>query len=125
MARILVIEDEAPIRANLLRFLGLEGHEMFEAENGQVGLDLARSLQPDLILCDMMMPVLDGVGVLDSLRADPTISKTPFIFLTAGASRDQVESGLRHGASAYVTKPFSLSDVRALVARHLSVKSSS
>lgn len=77
MARILVIEDEAPIRANLLRFLGLEGHELFEAENGQVGLDMARKLRPDLILCDMMMPVLDGVEVLDGLRADPSIARTP------------------------------------------------
>lgn len=122
MARILVIEDEAPIRANLLRFLGLEGHELFEAENGQVGLEMARKLRPDLILCDMMMPVLDGVEVLDGLRADPSIARTPFIFLTAGASREQVERGLQHGASAYVTKPFIMGDVRGLIARHLAAK---
>jgi CheY-like chemotaxis protein len=124
MARILVIEDEAPIRANLLRFLTLEGHQLFEAENGQLGLELARKLRPDLILCDMMMPVLDGVGVLDGLRADPAIAKTPFIFLTAAASREQVERGLKHGASAYVTKPFILGDVRGLIARHLATKGS-
>jgi CheY-like chemotaxis protein len=124
MARILVIEDEAPIRANLSRFLKLEGHEVFEAENGQTGLEMSRQLQPDIILCDMMMPVLDGVGVLDGLRSDPAIAKTPFIFLTAGASREQVERGLRHGASAYVTKPFVLDDVRGLIARHLAAKTS-
>jgi CheY-like chemotaxis protein len=124
MARILVIEDEAPIRANLLRFLMLEGHELFEAENGQVGLELARKLRPDLILCDMMMPVLDGLGVLEGLRADPAIAQTPFILLTAAASREQIEQGLTHGASAYVTKPFILGDVRSLIARHLAAKGS-
>lgn len=121
MARILIIEDEAPIRANLRRFLCLEGHEVFEAENGQLGLDSARQLAPDLVFCDMMMPVLDGLAVLDGLRSDPLIAKTPFIFLSASAAGEQVAQGVAHGADEYITKPFNLGELRVLIARYLNV----
>lgn len=119
MARILIIEDEAPIRVNLLRFLRLEGHEVFEAENGSVGLALLLQIRPDLVFCDLMMPVMDGMGVLDGLRSEPSLRHTPFIFLTASAASEQVQLGVAHGANAYVTKPFNLGDLRGLIAQHL------
>ncbi len=122
MARILLIEDEAPIRANLRRFLQIEGYEVFEAENGVIGLARTRELVPDLIICDVMMPEMDGLGVLAALRADPAIAGIPFVFLTASASSEEVQRGFELGASDYVTKPFNFSDLRAIVAGHLDRK---
>lgn len=119
MARILVVEDEAPIRVNLLRFLRFEGHEVFEAEDGSAGLAMLRQIKPDLVFCDLMMPVMDGMGVLDGLRADPALCHTPFVFLTACAASEQVQIGVEHGANACVTKPFNLGDLRGLIAQHL------
>jgi len=119
MAKILVIEDEAPIRDNLLRFLRLEGHEVLAAENGRVGLEMARTHQPQMILCDVMMPEMNGVEVLDAVRADAALSGLCFIFLTASADAEDVQRGLNRGADEYVTKPFNLKDLRAVIARHL------
>ncbi|MCL4798391.1 MAG: response regulator [Burkholderiales bacterium] len=119
MARILIIEDEAEIRANLRRFLRLEGHEAIEAADGRQGLAAARAERPDLILCDVRMPELDGFEVLAALRADPATAAIPFVFLTASAERDHRKLGLDLGAHDYVTKPFDLDALRALVARRL------
>jgi CheY-like chemotaxis protein len=83
MKRILVIEDQPQMRRNLLTILEMEGYETAAAENGRVGLQLARSEKPDLILCDVMMPEMDGYAVLQTLHADPAFVTTPFIFLTA------------------------------------------
>ena len=111
MAKILIIEDEAPIRDNLVRFLRLEGYTALTAENGRLGLEIARLELPDLILCDVMMPEMNGIAVLDALRHDPAIEHTPFIFLTAGAEREDMQAGLTHGADNYVTKPFNLREL--------------
>ena len=116
---VLVIEDEAPIRANLLRFLVLEGYRVLEAENGRVGLEMARTGMPDLILCDVMMPEMDGFAVLDAIMADPNIRHIPFIFLTASAEKEALVAGLELGARDYVTKPFQISELAALLRRHL------
>jgi len=119
MARILVIEDEAPIRENLLRFLRLEGHDVVAAENGRIGLEMAAAHSPELIFCDVMMPEMNGVAVLDAIRNDAVLAETCFIFLTASADAEDVQRGLNRGANEYVTKPFNLKDLRAVIARHL------
>jgi len=115
MPRILVIEDEAPIRANVRRFLGLLGHEVEDAADGRAGLEAARARPPDLVLCDILMPELDGFGVLAALRADPATAGIPFVFLTASADKREHADGLAKGADAYVTKPFHLKDLEAVI----------
>ena len=119
MATILIIEDEATIRSNLQRFLILLGHHAIEADNGLTGLELARQHRPDLILCDVMMPKLDGFGVVRALRDDPSVSATPFVFLTASVERDDQRFGIELGADDYVTKPFNLGELAQAIARRL------
>lgn len=119
MASILIIEDEAPIRDNLRRFLQLEGYKVFEAENGQRGLDQIRTALPDLIVCDVMMPELDGFSLLKILRADPRTAAVPFVLLTASAEKESLEHGRELGADEYVTKPFNLPQLAALIRRRL------
>ena len=104
---ILVVEDEASIRDNVVRILRLEGFEVLEAENGQIGLDLARAHRPDLVLSDVMMPVMDGHQLLEALRADPLTTALPFIFLSARTERTDRRKGMNLGADDYIGKPFS------------------
>jgi len=109
MARILVIEDEREIRANLRRYLVLQGHEVLEAENGQAGLAMASGA--DLVLCDVLMPGIDGFAVLERLRADPATAGLPFVFITASAEQEVRARAADSGADGYVIKPF---DLRAI-----------
>lgn len=121
MARLLIIEDEALVRDNLVRFLKLEGHTVVEAMHGEEGLALAS--QPghgfDMILCDVMMPRLDGFGVLAALQQGNLLGNIPFVFLSASAEPERLEEALKRGASAYVTKPFHLQQLRNLLTRFL------
>ena len=103
--KILIIEDQAPMRRNVALMLELEGYATSVAENGRVGIEVARKERPDLILCDVMMPELDGYAVVQSLREDPSFSNTPFIFLTAKSDRGDVRIGMNFGADDYLTKP--------------------
>jgi DNA-binding NarL/FixJ family response regulator len=105
MKRVLVIEDEPEMRRNLVTILRMEGYDPLAAEHGQAGLELAAAQPPDLILCDVMMPHLDGYGVLQQLRDDPKTALIPFIFLTAKGERDDLRSGMNLGADDYLTKP--------------------
>ncbi|MEG5015421.1 MULTISPECIES: response regulator [unclassified Microcoleus] len=105
MAKILVIEDEESIRENILELLEAENFEGMGAINGQVGIKLAIEQIPDLILCDMMMPEVDGHGVLKALRSEPLTATIPFIFLTAKADKVDVRTGMELGADDYITKP--------------------
>ncbi|MFB8798084.1 MAG: response regulator [Microcoleus sp.] len=105
MAKILVIEDEASIRENILELLEAENFEALGAANGKVGIKMAIEQIPDLILCDMMMPEIDGQGVLKALRAEPVTATIPFIFLTAKAEKTDIRLGMEQGADDYITKP--------------------
>ncbi len=105
MKKILVIEDEPEMRRNLVTILRLEKFEPVEAANGVAGIALAKSAKPDLILCDVMMPETDGLGVLRALRADATTAAIPFIFLTAKGGKADVRGGMNLGADDYLTKP--------------------
>jgi DNA-binding NarL/FixJ family response regulator len=116
---ILVIEDQAQMRRNLLTVLEMEGYRALSAANGREGLELARRERPDLIVCDVMMPELDGHGVLAALRADPAFRTTPFIFLTAKGEKIDVRTGMNLGADDYLTKPARREELLAAVSARL------
>ncbi|HAG81489.1 MAG TPA: GGDEF domain-containing response regulator, partial [Cyanobacteria bacterium UBA12227] len=111
MKTILVIEDEELVRENILEFLDAEGLEGIGAENGRIGINLAKAMMPDLILCDVMMPELDGYGVLMALRQDPSMAAIPFIFLTAKAAKADFRQGMELGADDYLSKPFTRAEL--------------
>ena len=106
MTKILVIEDEESVRENILDLLEAEDFEAIAAPNGKIGLSLALNESPDLILCDLMMPEIDGFGVLSQLREKFQTSAIPFIFLTARSAKVDFRQGMQLGADDYVTKPF-------------------
>ena len=115
MKKILVIEDEAEMRRNLLAILKLEEFHGIGAENGKAGVELARREKPDLILCDVMMPELDGHGVLRAMRNDAATAAIPFIFLTAKGEKRDVRDGMGLGADDYLTKPVVKADLLAAI----------
>ena len=104
--RILIIEDNNDIRESTAEILMLADYDVMEAKNGKIGIELATTHVPDLILCDIMMPELDGYGVLYLLNKNPQTSSIPFIFLTAKAERIDMRKGMEMGADDYLTKPF-------------------
>lgn len=117
--KILVIEDEADLRASIVRFLLAEGYEVFIAENGEQGMDVAMQEMPDLIVCDIAMPQMDGFGTLFSLRENVTTSHIPFIFLTASDRVYDRKFGFELGANDYITKPFSFDVLMAAIQKRL------
>lgn len=119
MNKILVIEDEPDMRRNLATILRLEQFHTLTAENGRVGVDLAKREKPDLILCDVMMPELDGYGVIASLRANAATAAIPFIFLTAKGEKPDVRIGMNLGADDYLTKPVAKNDLLAAIRSRL------
>ncbi|HVX48997.1 MAG TPA: response regulator [Chitinophagaceae bacterium] len=106
MRTILIIDDHNEIRENIAEILTLSGYETLTAENGKKGLELAMKQKPDLIICDIMMPELDGYGVLHMLRRNEETSLIPFIFLSAKAERSDMRKGMDMGADDYIMKPF-------------------
>ena len=106
MKKILIIEDNADIRENTGEILSLAGYEVITAENGRIGVDLATKQTPDLIVCDIMMPELDGYGVLHILSKKETTAGIPFIFVTAKTEKSDIRKGMELGADDYLTKPF-------------------
>jgi two-component system response regulator AtoC len=108
---VLVVEDDPVIRANVLELLIEEGFEVVAARDGADGVALAKARVPDLVVCDISLPKLDGYGVLQAIRADPAIASTPFIFLTAKAERSDMRVGMSLGADDYLTKPFTASEL--------------
>ena len=119
MKRILLIEDDAMVRGNLAFVLKREGYAVTEAGDGAAGLEAARRSPPDLILCDIAMPVRDGLSVLREMRADPDLASLPFIFITARSTLADLRAGMNLGADDYLPKPFSIEDLLAAVAARL------
>jgi DNA-binding NarL/FixJ family response regulator len=115
MKKILVIEDHLPMRENLVLMLEMEGFSVLSAEDGLSGIEMARGRGPDIILCDVMMPGLDGYGVLAALRADPAMAIIPFIFLTAKGEKLDQRAGMNMGADDYLVKPVAKEDVLAAI----------
>lgn len=120
MTKILVIEDVAHLRNDAVEMLRFEGFEVEGVENGRLGVDMAHQFLPDLIICDIMMPELDGYGVLRELRADTKTATIPFIFLTAKTEPADIRTGMVQGADDYLTKPYSFDELlQAIRARLL------
>ena len=104
--KILLIEDNPDVRENTMEILQFAGYEVAVGTNGKEGVQIAREIQPDLILCDIMMPEMDGYGVLHLLNKDPKTAGIPFIFLTAKADKSEIRKGMNLGADDYLTKPY-------------------
>ncbi|MBC7887190.1 MAG: response regulator [Ferruginibacter sp.] len=116
---ILVIEDNNDIRENTAEILELAGFRALTAKNGRKGVDAALKEKPDLIICDIMMPELDGYGVLHLIRKNPDTAAVPFIFLTAKSERSDFRKGMEMGADDYITKPFDDSELLSAVETRL------
>ena len=123
MKKILVIEDEQSVRENLVDLLDAEDFAVLGADNGNTGVELARIHQPDLVICDVMMPELDGFGVLTSLRKEPATATVPFIFLTARTDKTDLRQGMSLGADDYITKPFTREELLGAVSVRLQKQS--
>jgi DNA-binding response OmpR family regulator len=118
MKKILVIEDEPEMRRNITALLRYHNYEPVGAENGRQGIEVARRENPDLILCDVMMPELDGYAVIQALQNDQALARIPFIFLTAKGEKHDLRSGMELGADDYLTKPVANADlIRAIESR--------
>ncbi|MGB7543208.1 MAG: protein kinase [Burkholderiales bacterium] len=113
--KILVIEDEASIRNNIMLMLKVERYVAVGAENGRIGLELARRDPPSLILCDINMPEMDGFAVLEALRSEPSLADIPFVFLTALDDRGSMRRGMNLGADDYIPKPFTRDELMEAV----------
>jgi DNA-binding NarL/FixJ family response regulator len=107
------------MRKNLATILEMENFKVVVAENGQRGVELARSEKPDLVICDVMMPELDGYAVLQALRSDNQLATTPFVFLTAKGDKLELRKGMNLGADDYLTKPVQREDLLAAVQSRL------
>ncbi len=119
MKTILVIEDNYEIRENLREILELDGYKVSTAEDGKIGVSIAYEELPDLILCDIMMPNLDGYGVLHMLSRNPQTMQIPFIFLTAKTEKVDIRKGMSLGADDYIVKPFDELDLLTAVENRL------
>lgn len=121
MPKILLIEDEPLIRDSLEDVLNLEGYSLTTAQNGRAGMAVVEETLPDLIICDINMPEMDGYSVLESVRANPRTREVPFVFLTARSGRADQRQGMEMGADDFLTKPFTVDEllrtVRARLAR--------
>ncbi len=122
MKKILLIEDNQDVRENVAEILELANYKVITAVNGKIGVDLAKKECPDLIICDVMMPELDGFGVLHVLSKSTDTASIPFIFLTAKAEKNDMRKGMNLGADDYLTKPFD--DVELLDAVEIRLKKS-
>lgn len=116
MKKILLIEDDPLVRANILELLEAEEFHTLSAENGFIGALWAMEHIPDLIICDVLMPELNGYDVLRALRQDPMSATIPFIFLTANADKADIRRGMELGADDYITKPFTRVELLGAIA---------
>ncbi|RAJ87929.1 CRP-like cAMP-binding protein [Chitinophaga dinghuensis] len=119
MEKILLIEDNREILDNMTEILELANYQVLTASNGKEGVAMALEHKPDLIICDIMMPVLDGFGVLHLLHKNETLQRTPFIFITARTDRNEQRKGMEQGADDYITKPFEGTELLNAVASRL------
>lgn len=119
---ILVVEDSRDLLEDVIEMLELEGYDAYGAADGVEGVEAAKDLLPDLIVCDIMMPELDGYGVLTELRDDPKTAMIPFIFLTAKTEREDMRHGMTLGADDFLTKPFLVSELLDSIESRLRIR---
>jgi DNA-binding NarL/FixJ family response regulator len=122
MTKILLIEDEPSMRKGMATALEMEGFQVATAPDGRAGITAAQAQPPDLILCDVMMPEVDGYGVLEALRSDPEATGIPFIFLTAKGEKPDIRYGMNLGADDYLTKPCAVDDLLSAIRARLARK---
>ena len=120
MTKILLIEDSKPSRNVCGRSLRRRGYQILTASDGLEGIKLIQEEQPDLVICDVVMPQLDGYAVLTCLRQDPTTAVVPFIFWSGKSSREEIRYGMELGADDYLTKPCSMTEISRAIAARLS-----
>jgi CRP/FNR family transcriptional regulator, polysaccharide utilization system transcription regulator len=106
MKTILIIEDNQDVRENTAEILELANYRVLQADNGKTGVEIAQKMKPNLIICDIMMPVLDGYGVIHLLNKNAETASIPFVFLTAKSERVDFRKGMELGADDYISKPF-------------------
>ena len=111
MNTLLLVEDEPDLLASMATALELEGYRVLRAADGSAGLARARKHRPDLVVCDIQMPGMDGVQLLAAMRRDPQLGPTPFIFLTARGEREDLRRGMLSGADDYLIKPVPLTEL--------------
>lgn len=119
MTRILVIEDDVTLCGNTAELLELEGYDVTVASNGKKGLQKIKLEIPDLILCDLRMPEMDGLTVLKHLGEDPELHRIPFIFFSAKSEKLDISAGIDAGADDYVVKPFEFDELLAAIEKCL------
>ena len=119
MTTILIVEDEVLIREDIVALLEMEGFSILDAENGQEALNILQNNTPDLIISDVLMPVLDGYGFLEQVRRISHLQNIPFIFLSAKTSAQEISRGIELGASEYLTKPISITKLLETIEQHL------
>jgi CheY-like chemotaxis protein len=119
VARVLLIDDDQSNLDFMRKLLGLEGHELIWAADGEQGLASVRQLRPELIICDVVMPHLGGYAVLETVRADPQLSRIPVLLFSAAMDEEARAMGLRRGATEVMAKPFDLEQLRGAIRRCL------
>ncbi|SDB29187.1 cAMP-binding domain of CRP or a regulatory subunit of cAMP-dependent protein kinases [Flavobacteriaceae bacterium MAR_2010_188] len=119
MKTILIIEDDTALRENTAELLELSGYSISTAPNGRIGIEVAKNQLPDLIVCDIMMPEVDGYGVLEAVSLEPTTSHIPFIFLSAKTEYQEIRKGMDLGADDYLSKPFEEQELLSAVESRL------
>ena len=106
MKTVLLIEDDSALRESTAELLELSNYNVISAPNGRIGIEQAKKVNPDVVVCDIMMPEIDGYGVLEALSQNPVTSNIPFIFLSAKTEHKEIRKGMNLGADDYLTKPF-------------------
>lgn len=119
MKKILLIEDDTALRENTAELLELEGYQVATAPNGKIGIEKARKNLPNIIICDIMMPEIDGYGVLEAMNSQENTSKIPFIFLSAKTEHKEIRKGMDMGADDYLTKPFDEGELMSAIESRL------
>jgi len=120
--KIVVVEDNTDVRENLAEILALDGYDVATAENGKIGVKVIEETKPDLVICDIMMPELDGYGVLHILNKKPELANIPFLFLTAKAEKADFRKGMNLGADDYLTKPFQADELLSTVETRIKLR---
>ncbi len=120
--KILLIEDDAIVRENTAEILRLASYQVQTAENGKIGIEMATLQRPDLIICDILMPVLDGFGVLQIVLRNEELKRIPFIFMSAKTDHSDLRKGMDLGASDYITKPFEESELLSAIETRLKLR---
>lgn len=119
MKKILIVEDNKNIRENIEELLLLIEYQVCIASNGKEGVDSIETENPDLVLCDVHMPLMNGYQVLDHIKSNPTTAKIPFVFITSSSQQKDIDKGVLSGADSYLIKPFQMEELEHTIKKLL------